>query len=543
MREGPASRKFAEVVLGALLLVSGRAWAGDWLTFGHDPHRTGWVRGEHALNVEDAGQIALLWQVQLKNKALSLTALTAPLVATNVTTAQGVRTLVYVAGSSDNVFAVDAATGSLVWSVSFATYSRPKYPSMWLCPEGLNATPTVDQDSAVIYVLAADGRLYGLDLGSGRTKLGPIPFVPPYSKVWSLNLIHGVIYTTISQGCAGTPSGIYAADVRNPARPVIRELLTGGLSAGIWGRGGVTVGADDRIYASVGDGATNPQAGLYGSSVIAVDTSDLKVEDYFTPHDHDTLNRLDQDLGSSTPAWFESGRRHLLAMGGKGGTLYLLDADRLGGADHETPLQTLRLSNDERAYEENGIWGGFATSRDEDGVVWVYVPVWGPISKEVPRFRVTHGADPNGSLMAFTVKYTGADTGTDASSPEPQLEPQWVSRDFNRPEPPVVGNGVVFGLATGENPQQTLGSRVVTTPGHFGKRGLTDRERMEHTTHAVLYALDARTGKTLYSSRDAIRGWVHFSGLAIANGRIYVVDHDSRLYCFGLKKSIRTEKR
>ena len=29
--------------------------------------------------------------------------------------------------------------------------------------------------------------------------------------------------------------------------------------------------------------------------------------------------------------------------------------------------------------------------------------------------------------------------------------------------------------------------------------------------------------------------WVHFSGLAVANGRIYAVDHDSRVYCFGLK--------
>jgi PQQ-like domain len=29
---------------------------------------------------------------------------------------------------------------------------------------------------------------------------------------------------------------------------------------------------------------------------------------------------------------------------------------------------------------------------------------------------------------------------------------------------------------------------------------------------------------------------VHFSGLAIADGKIYAVDHDSNVYCFGLKK-------
>jgi outer membrane protein assembly factor BamB len=52
----------------------------------------------------------------------------------------------------------------------------------------------------------------------------------------------------------------------------------------------------------------------------------------------------------------------------------------------------------------------------------------------------------------------------------------------------------------------------------------------------VLYAFDAKTGKTLYTSGDAMTKWTHFSGLAVADGRVYAVDHDSRLYCFGLKE-------
>jgi hypothetical protein len=31
--------------------------------------------------------------------------------------------------------------------------------------------------------------------------------------------------------------------------------------------------------------------------------------------------------------------------------------------------------------------------------------------------------------------------------------------------------------------------------------------------------------------------WVHFSGLAIAEGQIFAVDYDSNVYCFGLKAS------
>jgi outer membrane protein assembly factor BamB len=55
-----------------------------------------------------------------------------------------------------------------------------------------------------------------------------------------------------------------------------------------------------------------------------------------------------------------------------------------------------------------------------------------------------------------------------------------------------------------------------------------------NTHRAVLYALDAKTGRLLYQSGDATATWVHFSGLAIAGGRVYAVDHDSNLYCFGL---------
>jgi outer membrane protein assembly factor BamB len=50
----------------------------------------------------------------------------------------------------------------------------------------------------------------------------------------------------------------------------------------------------------------------------------------------------------------------------------------------------------------------------------------------------------------------------------------------------------------------------------------------------VLYALDAKTGKVLYESGSAIGSWTHFSGLAIADGHVYAVDHNSTLYCFGL---------
>ena len=66
---------------------------------------------------------------------------------------------------------------------------------------------------------------------------------------------------------------------------------------------------------------------------------------------------------------------------------------------------------------------------------------------------------------------------------------------------------------------------------------LTTAERSAGTHSAVLKALDARTGKLLYQSGDAMKTWVHFTGLAVAAGRVFAVDHESRVYSFGLRGS------
>jgi outer membrane protein assembly factor BamB len=37
----------------------------------------------------------------------------------------------------------------------------------------------------------------------------------------------------------------------------------------------------------------------------------------------------------------------------------------------------------------------------------------------------------------------------------------------------------------------------------------------------------------LWSSGDQITSWNHFSGLTVANGRVYIGTFDGVLYCFG----------
>ena len=58
--------------------------------------------------------------------------------------------------------------------------------------------------------------------------------------------------------------------------------------------------------------------------------------------------------------------------------------------------------------------------------------------------------------------------------------------------------------------------------------------RIAASKHATLYALDAETGKELYSSGEQIASFAHWGGLSVANGHVYLGTYDSVLYSFGL---------
>jgi outer membrane protein assembly factor BamB len=54
------------------------------------------------------------------------------------------------------------------------------------------------------------------------------------------------------------------------------------------------------------------------------------------------------------------------------------------------------------------------------------------------------------------------------------------------------------------------------------------------STHATLYALDAATGKQLFSSGDAIHTYSHLAGMSLGDGHVFFTTHDNTLYSFGL---------
>ncbi len=117
---------------------------------------------------------------------------------------------------------------------------------------------------------------------------------------------------------------------------------------------------------------------------------------------------------------------------------------------------------------------------------------------------------------------------------------------MNMAEPPVIANGIVFAYGSGENgeqrwPEPPPGAAAPEFPNpvvngvEIPMSGQSQR-RIASSTHAVLYALDGQTGKELWSSGDQITSFNHWSGLSVANGRVYIPTYDGTVYCFGLAK-------
>jgi outer membrane protein assembly factor BamB len=505
-------------------LSRGQFGRGSWTTFGGDPQRTGWNKTEPDLTPDTVKHLKLEWSVKLDSEPKALSNLTAPLVRASAATPRGVKDLVIVGGVSNKVFVIDGDSAKILWQKTLSTEGTPQRRDSWLCPNGLTATPVIGPVprtsgpapgfGQALYVLAGDGKLHAFNLISGEDVIPPTPFVPAFAKMWSMNVVNGILYTTISQNCNGVKSGVYSMDLSNPDHPV-SYFETGTNGAGIWGRGGAAITTDGHVIIETGDGTFDPEKGQMADSVMSLSAKDLKLTDYFTPRNRSWMTKKDLDMGSIGPTVFNFKNWELAAASGKEGVIFLLDTKSLGGPDHHTPLyRSPLLANEEVNFAGKGFWGAFSTWEDPAGTRWLYVPAWGPATSTT-KFALQHGETPEGSIMAFKVEEQGG---------KPVLTPAWNSPNMSVPTPVIIANGVVFAMSDGDSPVQ------------FGASGnlLNVEDRKAKVSHAIVYALDAATGDVLFSSADTIHGFSHFSAPAVGGGRIYAGTEDGILYAFGL---------
>ena len=522
------------LLLAVLALTCGAAPCVDYLTEGVDAARTGWLRGEKVFSLSNVGGMHLLWKVTLDSKTREMHNLFPPLIAESVATAAGPKEIAIVAGVSDDLFGLDAGTGEQLWHTHYtSTYTPPPdaRPAGTLCPGGQTAVPALVKDGPgryTLYVVGWDGRLRRIDPATGHDLSEPEKWLPPNAKPYALNVTGGVVYTSVSQGCGGVAFTFFSYDLATKKSSLF--VPTGG---GLWGRRGVSVSPQDVGYMGTGDGEYNPEEGHFGNGIVGLKLNagrELRLEDYFAPTNADWLFKRDLDI-NVTPVVFDFKGRHLLLGTSKECRVWLLDRDELGGDDHRTSLyNTPLICNTQANYAAEGVWGAISTWQDDRGQQWITVPFYGPVAKDF-HAPIEHSRPQHGGLATFKVEEAGGKW---------LLTPAWLSDDMDNAETAIIANGIVFTYASGEDARQaridTAWNEPPPPPPPQIPTSLQSAMRIQGSRHATMYALDATTGKQLWSSGDQITSWNHFSGISVANGRAYIPTFDGTVYCFGVAR-------
>src|ERR1700693_5461080 len=116
----------------------------EWLTWGHDPERTGSNPDEKVLNKDNVSQLEVKWTAQISTapKEYILSTMTAPVIGT-VNMTQGPAARVFVVGSDKTLFAIDAATGKIAWQKEKPNTMKEPKKGDYRCPNTQNATPVI----------------------------------------------------------------------------------------------------------------------------------------------------------------------------------------------------------------------------------------------------------------------------------------------------------------------------------------------------------------------------------------------------------------
>ena len=564
--------RVGSLAFAACVLFGGMtATAQNWLMDGGDNIRSGWNRDEHILTKDNIKGLKLLWKVQTDVQPHALHTLMGPLVVQDVPTPQGKKEMVYVLGSSDELYAFDTAAHKLAWTKHFhyaeavnlknspppadiaagpvapgassgrpqgaagapatrAAAAPPPDPSRgsqvdpkhynFLNPQGSTGVPAIGPEEAggvrPIYVVDGGGVLHTLSDVTGESLRPDLTMGAP-SK-FALQLYKGQVIYAVYAGKVGLIST--AAD-GSQTTPTLTTGFGGG--GGLWGRRGPVITSDGTVWSTTGDGLVNlknPNNLIIGNSVVGFKKSDdgksWVVKDWFTPPNWDWLRRRDLDP-NNTPTVFNWHGKEYIAASGKECRIFLLDPKSPGGADHGTPLfKTPLVCNEAVDFQNAGSWGALSSWEDAKGTRWVLMPFWGPKHSQM-HFPIENTPETKeGGQAAFRMVEKNG---------KPELEPVWVSRDMHRGEPNIIANGMVFSYGSGENSQQSWTDIGLNFDSSI---------RASHGEPAVIYILDAETGKELWNSGDCLKAFNHFSSITVANGKVYIGTYDGMFYCFGL---------
>jgi outer membrane protein assembly factor BamB len=270
----------------------------------------------------------------------------------------GGRDLVFATTEQNNVYALDATTGSVVWQRNLgAPVPLSQLPCGNIDPLGITGTPVIDLETRTLFVdamttpdqgVTKKHLVFGLSIDDLSIRSGwpvdvsavvtsPAPFNSGVqSQRAGLALLNRTLYVPYGafQGDCGDYHGwVLGFPLANPSSVTAWHARARG--GGVWAPSGV---ASDGSALFVATGNTIGTATWAdGEAILKFASGPVfsgQPSDFFTPDDWKTLDDTDLDLGGVGPVLFTvpgpTPASFIVALG-KNGRAYLLDPNNLGG--------------------------------------------------------------------------------------------------------------------------------------------------------------------------------------------------------------------
>jgi hypothetical protein len=393
------------------------------------------------------------------------------------------RAKVIAVTESDNVYALDAVTGAIIWQRNVGT---PSGGMGLISTVGITGTPVIDLASRALILVAVisgpNNMIYSLNVDTGAINPGfPIDVNARFADFSSsLHMQRGALM--LLGNMVYVPYGGYADQGSYHGRVLAVSLdglqtgewLTTSLKSGIWTPGGIASDGTN-LYVATGNapGGTTPWGG--SEAVVRLQSGPVfssNTADYWVPPSWMSLDSGDTDLGGTNPLIVDvpgATPSALVVAIGKDRNAYLLNRANLGGitpAVAQANVSTGLVITSPATYR---------TSTD----TWVALR---PVSGTLTAFKIT------------------------ATNP-PAIANGWSVASLGRTSPFVTSTDGT------NNP-------IVWAYGH----GSNQR----------LFGYNGETGATIFSggsASDTISGGRTFNTGIAARGHIYIAG-DNKVYAF-----------
>ncbi len=330
--------------------------------------------------------------------------------------------LVIAVTQSNNVYALNATTGAIVWQRTVAT---PNPSRGNIAPVGITGTPVIDLATRSLFLNAVtsapNNLIFSLNVDTGAINPGwPVDVNASVSGFDSsiqsqrgaLGLMGSTVYVPYGGyfGDAGNYRGrVVGVQIQNPA--AVTSWATTALKSGIWGPGGIAHDGTN-LYVTTGNATSGTATWGGQEGVIRLQAGPVfsgGTADYWSPTNWMALDTSDTDLGGSGAILVDvpGATPSALAVAiGKDRNAYLLNRNNLGGVT--LPVAQGNVSS-------GTVIGAAATYPTNTGIFVALRPVSGTLT----AFRITAMNPPtiaNGWSVASSGRTAPFVTSIDGSS-------------------------------------------------------------------------------------------------------------------------------